>query len=142
MPLYLFIILLLDYTDGMEGFKAIFVLFVAFIFIVGIDCEPGKNSFVQFYLSMTWREVILHGGLKKVPICIYNAACKDNYPKNYWKRCSGNCASLKVKGACTKKWNNVLTGNCKRTIPAWHRNRYVSQYCKKTCGRCSKIIGF
>ena len=46
MPLYLFIILLLDYTVGMEGFKALFVLFVAFIFIVGIDLEPGKNSFV------------------------------------------------------------------------------------------------
>ena len=85
---------------------------------------------------------MLHNGLQKAQIFIYNAACKDNYPKNYWKRCSGNCASLKVKGACTKKWNNVLTGNCKRTIPAWHRNRYVSQYCKKTCGRCSKIIAF
>ena len=73
---------------------------------------------------------------------ICNEACKDNYPKNYWKRCSLNCARLKARGTCTKKWNNVLTGNCKRTIPAWHRNRYVSQYCQKTCGRCSKIIPF
>ena len=30
-----------------------------------------------------------------------------------------------------KKWNQVLTGNCKRVVPAWHRNRYVNQYCKK-----------
>ena len=65
-------------------------------------------------------------------------ACKDSYPKNYWKRCSVNCAKLRARGACRKKWNQVLTGNCKHVVPAWHRNRYVNQYCTKSCGGCSK----
>ena len=69
---------------------------------------------------------------------MHDIACKDSYPKNYWKRCSVTCAKLKARGACRKKWNQVLTGNCKRVVPAWHRNRYVNQYCKKSCGGCSK----
>ena len=68
----------------------------------------------------------------------HDIACKDNYPKNYWKKCSVSCAKLKARGACRKKWNQALTGNCKRVVPAWHRNRYVNQYCKKSCGGCSK----
>ena len=79
ITLYLFIFRWLASTDGMEGFKALLVLFVAGIFIVGID--SGKNS----VYSCTWPGKY-PSGLQKAQIFIYNAACKDNYPKNYWKR--------------------------------------------------------
>ena len=62
------------------------------------------------------------------------------YPKNYWKKCPLNCAKLKAKNGCAKKWNQVLTGACKRNVPKWHLSRNVNQYCKKTCNKCGKMI--
>ena len=73
-----------------------------------------------------------------------NIVCQpDIYPKNYWKKCQlqfGNCNRLKRKGKCYMKWNNILTGACKNSVPSWHRNRAVNQYCKTTCPGCSKKL--
>ena len=122
----------------MGKLAARFALLAVAISIVIAHCEAGKKSLdshmkkhtLPYYLQL------LHKFEKLFLFC--DIACKDSYPKNYWKRCSVSCAKLKARGACRKKWNQVLTGNCKRVVPAWHRNRYVNQYCKKSCGGCSK----
>ena len=71
---------------------------------------------------------------------IYHIACRDEYPRNYWKRCRLSCAKIKAKGGCRKKWVQILKGKCKLSLPKWHRNRYVNQYCKQTCMKCGKRV--
>ena len=70
----------------------------------------------------------------------YNVACKDGYPKNYWKACSLSCKNLKSQNGCDKKWSQILKGTCKTNVPKWHHGQYVNQYCKRTCEQCSMEI--
>ena len=120
----------------MGKLAARFALLAVGISIVIVQCEAGKKSLEAYMKKHTLIEPSIASHIWKM--IFYDIACKDSYPKNYWKRCSISCAKLKTRGACRKKWNQVLTGNCKRVVPAWHRNRYVNQYCKKSCGGCSK----
>ena len=122
----------------MEKLAARFALLAVAISIVIVHCEAGKMSLDAYIKIHTLISSSTFNGMNYEKLIFYDIACKDSYPKNYWKRCSVTCTKLKARGACRKKWNQVLTGNCKRVVPAWHRNRYVNQYCKKSCGGCSK----
>ena len=125
--------------QGMEKFAARFTLLAFAIFVLIVHCKAGKN-YLGTFIKSNWMKCLIYLIASQIwkMVFFHDIACKDNYPKNYWKKCSVSCAKLKARGACRKKWNQALTGNCKRVVPAWHRNRYVNQYCKKSCGGCSK----
>ena len=96
--------------------------------------------FILFIVIFYYFLISLEGFTVTTLLIINHVACRDTYPKNYWKRCRLSCEKIKARYGCRKKWDRVLKGKCKLSLPKWHRDRYVNQYCKQTCMKCGRRV--
>ena len=112
------------------------------------------SRYFQSYLGMTWYEIMkipflaifiqtieYHFSCFRIECSLsyilYAATCANKYPPGNIP-CKGNfaCTKLARTKRCNKKWVQALPRSCANRIPAFHRNRPVKNYCRKSCKVC------